>query len=191
MNIKRYLQARKYLLLFLMVLLLIGFGIGMFLGITNIEALRYSVISYASNMGGSSFNYLYFHFFMVIISVLLSFCLIGVPLLCTIIFYEGMSSGFLLGIFSLTYGLKGLLFSVIFLLITKFIYIFLLIFLFSKCLQIARRMIGRFLYKSNNNELLFHLVKGVLVIVIGIIFYDTLLMFTGTKIIQNFSFLLT
>ena len=71
MNIKRYLQARKYLLLFLVVLLLIGFGIGMFLGITNIEALRYSVISYASNMAGSSFNYLYFHFFMVIISVLL------------------------------------------------------------------------------------------------------------------------
>ena len=52
-------------------------------------------------------------------------------------------------------------------------------------------MIGRFLYNSNNNDLMLHLIKGVLVIVIGIIFYDTLLMFTGSKIIQSFSFLLT
>ncbi len=190
MNIKRYLQARKYLLLFLGIIFLIGFGIGMFLGITNIEDLRYSVISYASNMGGASFNYLYFHFFMVVISVLLSFCLIGVPLLCAIIFYEGMSIGFLTSIFGLTYGLKGLLFSVLLLLVTKFIYMLLLIFLFSKCLQIARRMIGRFLYKSKNNELMIHLVKGALVIVLGIIFYDTLLFFCGSKIVQAFSFLL-
>ena len=190
MNIKRYLQARKYLLLFLGIILLIGFGIGMFLGITNIEALRYSVMSYASNMGGASFNYLYFHFFIVVISVLLSFCLIGVPLLCAIIFYEGMSIGFLIGIFGLTYGLKGLLFSVLLLLVTKFVYLFLLIFLFSKCLQIARRMIGRFLYKSKNNELMVHLAKGVLVIVLGIIFYDTLLLLCGSKILKTFSFLL-
>ncbi len=187
---KEYLRKNKYFVLFLAVLLIFGVVIGLYLGISNIEILREEVTYYSENISNRTYNYLLFHFFVFVFGILTSFFAIGVPFLCTLLFYEGMSMGFLLGIFSLTYGIKGFLFSCIFIFLTKFIYLICLLFLFSKCLKIARKMIGKYIYKTDPSIIIIHLVKGCVLCTIIVLLYDLVLWGTGGKILPLFQFLI-
>lgn len=189
-NLKRYLVKNKYLVLFLSILIFFGIIVGLYLGIANINYLKEEVISYTSNIANQSYNYLFFHFFLVVMSIITSFFAIGIPLLCTIIFYEGMSVGFLIGIFTVSYGFPGCLFSLIFIIITKLFYIIALLFLFSKCLGIGRKMIGKYLYKTDPSIIVIHLLKGCACVTVGILIYDILIALFGSKIVALFAFLL-
>ena len=99
-------------------------------------------------------------------------------------------SGFLLAIFAITYGFNGFLFAFIFLLITKLVYLICFCFLFSKCVKIARKMIGKYLYKTDPSLLLVHLLKGVSVFILFVMIYDVLLWWIGKPVITWFQFLL-
>jgi len=189
-NMKLYCFKKRYLLLFLAVLICFGSIVGLYLGIHNIDYLKENVLYYVTNINSQTYNYILIHFFVVTISIITSFIGIGIPFLCTLIFYEGMSIGFLIGLFSITYGLKGILFSLIFLIITKLIYLIILVFLFSKCLNIARKMIGKFIYKTDPSILVKHLLKGCICLTGMLLLYDTLLVLIGNKVISIFQFLL-
>ena len=173
-------------------LILIGFGVivGSYIGIQNISYLKENVLYYATHFQDSSYNYIFIHFTFLVFCTITSFIFIGVPLLCTIIFYEGMSIGFLLSIFTATYSIKGFLYALILIFITKMVYLFILIFIFSKTLLIARKRIGKYLYKTNPNQLILKLVKGCFVLTIILLIYDIFLFFYGKNILQLFQFLL-
>ena len=187
---KEYCKKNRYFILFLAVLLLFGLIIGLYLGISHIDILKEEVTYYVQNISNRTYNYLFFHFFIFVIGILTSFFAIGVPFLCTVIFYEGMSMGFLLGIFSSTYGLTGFLFACIFIFITKLFYLICLLFLFSKCLKIARKMIGKYIYKTDPSIIVIHLVKGCVLATILLLGYDILLWGLGNKILPLFKFLI-
>ena len=188
---KQYFKKNKYLVIFLGVLFLFGILVGLYLGISHIEVLKEHVLYYVSHIADQTYNYLFFHFFVLVLGLVLSFFGIGIPFLCTLIFYEGMSVGFLTEIFSLTYGFSGFLFSFLFLLITKFFYLGCLFFFFSKCLRIARKMIGKYIYKTDPSLLIAHLLKGSLVILSFVIVYDSFLWLSGDKILPLFKVLLS
>ena len=188
---KEYLLKNKYLVLFISVLLLFGVIVGLYLGISHIELLREDINYYVTNINSKTYNYLLFHFFVLVIGVITSFFAIGIPLLCTLIFYEGMSMGFLLGIFTITYQVKGLLFVLIFLIITKLFYLICLIMLFSKTLHISRKMIGKYIYKTDPSIIINHLLKGCMVCIALVLIYDVVLWFSGSYIVSFFKFLLT
>ena len=189
-RLKYYLKQKKYLVLFISVLALSGAIVGLYLGITNIEFLKEDVLYYTSHINNQSYNYILFHFFAVVISIVTSFFAIGIPLLCTLLFYEGMTVSFLIGIFSVTYGISGTLFACCFLIITKLVYFIILLFLFSKCLKIARKMIGKYIYKTDPSIIVSHLLKGCICLTGMLLIYDGFLYLFGSKIITLLSFLL-
>lgn len=187
---KEYIKRNKLYLLFIAVLLIFGIVVGLYFGISHIDSLKEDVLYYTSHIQERSYNYLFFHFFVLVLGVILSFFGIGVPFLCALLFYEGMSIGFLLAIFAITYGFNGFLFAFIFLLITKLVYLICFWFLFSKCVKIARKMIGKYLYKTDPSLLLVHLLKGVSVFILFVMIYDVLLWWIGKPVITWFQFLL-
>ena len=187
---RQYFKKNKYLVLFLGVLFIFGIVVGLYLGISHIEILRENVAYYVEHMQEQSYNYLFFHFFVFVLGLILSFFGIGVPFLCTLIFYEGMCVGFLTGIFSLCFGFSGFLFSFFFLLVTKFFYLGCLFFFFSKCLWIARKMIGKYLYKTDPSLIIVHLLKGSFFLIFLVSIYDIFLWILGNRILLLFQFLL-
>mgnify|MGYP005809495311 FL=1 len=187
---KEYFKKNQYFVLFLAVLLIFGIFVGLYLGVSHIDILKEEVTYFVNNISNRAYNYLFFHFFVFVIGIVTSFLAIGVPFLCTVIFYEGMSIGFLIGIFSVTYGLTGFVFSIIFILITKLFYLICLLFLFSKCLRIARKMIGKYIYKTDPSIIVVHLVKGCALCTFLLVIYDTLLWGFGNKILPLFNFLI-
>ncbi len=189
-RLKYYLKTKKHLILFISILALAGAIVGLYLGVSNIEFLKEDVLYYVSHIKDQSYNYILFHFFAVVISIVTSFFAIGIPLLCTLLFYEGMTVGFLIGIFSVTYGISGTLFALLFLIVTKFVYFVILIFLFSKCLKIARKMIGKYIYKTDPSIYVSHLLKGCICLCIILVCFDLFLFFFGNAIISFLSFLL-
>lgn len=187
---KEYFKKNRYFVLFLAVLLIFGIVIGLYLSISHIDILKEEVAYFAENISSRTYNYVFFHFFVFVVGILTSFFAIGIPFLCTLIFYEGMSIGFLLGIFSLTYGLTGFIFACIFILVTKVFYLICLLFLFSKCLRIARKMIGKYIYKTDPSIIVVHLVKGCALCTFLLIIYDALLWGLGSRILPLFNFLI-
>ena len=188
--LKKFLSRKKYLFLFMGILTFIGILVGLYLSFKNINALKDNVYYYINNYQGLSFNYIYIHFFFLVISFIGSFFIIGLPLLCTLIFYQGISFGFLLGIFSLTLSLKGLLYAIIFYTVTQLFYLIILYFFFIKCFNITRKMIGKMIYKTNPANYLISMTKSCGLLILLQTLYDFCLLLFNKPILNLFAFLL-
>ena len=189
-HIKRFVKNQKYILFFLGTLFVFGIATGLILSLTNIEVLKESVLSYVMNIQTINYNYLLIHFFLLVLCFVTSFLGIGIPFLCALWFYEGLTWGFVFGIFSATYQLGGFLFAFLFIVITKGIYLLLFIFFFLKCLNIARKMIGKYLYKTDPSVALVRLIKGCACIICLAFLNDFLLLLLGGKVVPFFRFFL-
>ncbi len=189
-ELKKYLKKKKYLLLFVGILFSIGLIVGLILSITHINWIQNDILYFANHLESQTYEYTLFHFFLLVVSLFFSFFGIGIPILCTILFYEGMSLGFLIGSFTLCFQLKGLLFSILFYLITKGAYLLILIFFFFKCIEIARKMIGKYIYKTNPSMYIVKMLKGTLILIFFVFLIDSFLYFFATPLITIFRFLL-
>lgn len=188
--LKKFLNRKKYLFLFMSVLLLIGFLIGLYLSVKHIDSLKDSLYYFISNRNNLHLNYLYIHFFFLVISFLFSFFVVGLALLCSLIFYEGMTLGFLIGLFSLTLSFKGGVYAFIFFIFTQLFYLIILFFFFIKCFNIARKMIGKILYKTDPTNYLVLMTKSCGILILAMVFYDFLLFLFSKPLLNVFAFLL-
>lgn len=188
--LKKFLNRKKYLFLFMSVLLLIGFIIGLYLSVKHIDSLKDSLYYFISNKNNLHLNYLYIHFFFLVISFLFSFFVVGLALLCSLIFYEGMTLGFLIGLFSLTLSFKGGVYAFIFFIFTQLFYLIILFFFFIKCFNIARKMIGKILYKTDPTNYLVLMTKSCGILILAMVFYDFLLFLFSKPLLNVFAFLL-
>ena len=188
--LKKFLNRKKYLFLFMSVLLLIGFIIGLYLSVKHIDSLKDSLYYFISNRNNLHLNYLYIHFFFLVISFLSSFFVVGLALLCSLIFYEGMTLGFLIGLFSLTLSFKGGFYAFIFFIFTQLFYLIILFFFFIKCFNIARKMIGKILYKTDPTNYLVLMTKSCGILILAMVFYDFLLFLFSKPLLNVFAFLL-
>lgn len=188
--LKKFLNRKKYLFLFMSVLLLIGFLIGLYLSVKHIDSLKDSLYYFISNRNNLHLNYLYIHFFFLVISFLSSFFVVGLALLCSLIFYEGMTLGFLIGLFSLTLSFKGGVYAFIFFIFTQLFYLIILFFFFIKCFNIARKMIGKILYKTDPTNYLVLMTKSCGILILAMVFYDFLLFLFSKPLLNVFAFLL-
>lgn len=189
--IKKYFIKKKYIILFIGILFIIGIISGLLFSIPNISFLKEHVNYYTINIQNQSYNYLLIHFFLLVVGFSLSFIGFGIPLICTMIFYEGLTYGFLIGMFTSIYGISGFLFSGIFFLITKGIFIFLLSIFFLKCVEIMRKMFGKFIYKTNPFPDIFPYIKSCGYILLLTILIDIFIIILGNKIISIFHFLIS
>lgn len=188
---KKYLKNKKYILLFVATLFVFGIVTGLFLSVSNINHLKDSVMFYAENIREANYNYILIHFFLLVISFVTSFLGIGIPLLCSILFYEGLTCGFLIGIFTVTYQIGGFIYAFLFILILKGIYLILFLIFFFKCLNIARKMIGKYIYKTDVSTLIIRLIKACGCIIFITFLNDLFILLVGDKILPLFHFLLS
>ena len=188
--LKKFLSRKKYLFLFMGILTLIGTLVGLYLSFKNINILKDNVYYYINNRQNLQFNYIYIHFFFLVISFIGSFFIIGLPLLCTLIFYQGLSLGFLLGIFSLTLSIKGFVYAIMFFTVTQLFYLIILSFFFIKCFNITRKTIGKMIYKTNPTNYLVSMTKSCGLLILLQILYDFFLLLFNKPILNVFAFLL-
>lgn len=188
--LKKFLSRKKYLFLFMGILTLIGTLVGLYLSFKNINILKDNVYYYINNRQNLQFNYIYIHFFFLVISFIGSFFIIGLPLLCTLIFYQGLSLGFLLGIFSLTLSIKGFVYAIIFFSVTQLFYLIILSFFFIKCFNITRKTIGKIIYKTNPTNYLVSMTKSCGLLILLQTLYDFFLLLFNKPILNVFAFLL-
>ena len=188
--LKKFLSRKKYLFLFMGILTLIGTLVGLYLSFKNINILKDNVYYYINNRQNLQFNCIYIHFFFLVISFIGSFFIIGLPLLCTLIFYQGLSLGFLLGIFSLTLSIKGFVYAIIFFTVTQLFYLIILYFFFIKCFNITRKTIGKIIYKTNPTNYLVSMTKSCGLLILLQTLYDFFLLLFNKPILNVFAFLL-
>ena len=124
---------------------------------------------------------------MIVISVL-SLTIIGLPVILIYFLYEGVSIGFLLSSFINYSPIKGMLFGTIFIIISKIIYITILIYLLTNTLKYTKSFLKRL--KMTKNELIINQVIKILFCITITLINDIILYFIGNKIITIFKFIL-
>ena len=186
----KYLKKKKYILLFLGVLFVFGVVVGAMIGLSNVGVLESQALYFKEHISEISYQYILLHFFFLALSLFTSYFGIGLPILLTLFFYEGMSFGFVFALFTNTFHIGGFLFAILFLLITKGVYLVLFVLFFFHSFEIARKRIGDFIYKTNScSSLQNHAKAGILLIFFTFLFDIALLLF-GTPLISLFQFLL-
>ena len=123
--------------------------------------------------------------------LILSIFIIGIPLSIFFIFFNGFSIGFIISSLSSIFGFKGLIYSIIHIIINKFVFLFFLYFLFLAMYKIVLLLIKYWVHKEKiNKDEIIHLFKKIILCLLIIIIYDLILYFLGNKIMNLFNFLI-
>ncbi len=132
------------------------------------------------------------HLITIVILLFLSYSIIGMPLILFYLFYECTSLGFLIASFYASFSIKGVIFALIYILISKAIYIICLVYICYIALKITKKLLRVLLLKEQ--ESLYTLLKNLFlklgIALVVIIIYDLFLYFGANKILSFFLFLL-
>lgn len=130
-------------------------------------------------------NFLVFHFVILAVLLLSSITIIGFLLFPFYLLFELICIFYNLIIFTRIFYLKGFIFSLFYILITKGVYIILLLIIFKKLINIVKSVI---LYKSASTKIdlkvtLLQNLKPLIFSAFFIFLNDILLYFVGNKIL--------
>lgn len=114
-----------------------------------------------------------------------SIIIVGVPLMYMYLFYEGFSIGFTIGVFIYLKGIKGIMFYLLFLFVSKLIYIVLILYFIVVSTRFSKSLIY-YLVKRRKDELynsiILHFYRFLIVIIISLI-NSTLIYFFANKVL--------
>lgn len=186
-------SINKKLILIMGILLLIGVGVGVIFVLMLDEATReilfLNINEMIQNLGSNHINNILSDFVALSCLLVLAVFVIGIPLDIFYLFYNGFSIGFVVSSLTIIFGIKGLLYGTFYILITRGLYIFLLLIYNTTILKISRLMIDKFINKESI-ESISMLIKKALLIILLIIFIDIFVYFLGVKILDLGSFLI-
>ena len=162
---------KKYIVALFVAIIIIGIVVG---GNNHLDL---------SNLVAISFSYKYFiYIFLTLLSgITLSY--IGVPLFILILIYEVLSCGIVTSYFVSSYAINGLLFSLVYLLIFKIIYWFLLLLLSFYSLKLIKNnyvYLSKRHQENKNNRKLY--LKKMLIIGSFVLIFNVLIVTLGNKI---------
>jgi len=184
-------KNKKYLN-FVLVIVLIGLAFGFIYYQFLSENIKESITSTLNDY--NSFRYNFIIKDLIIMSLLLvsSFFVIGIPLSIFYLFYESLSIGFLINIFFVSFGIKGLIYSLLYILLNKLITFLLSIIFIYKVINIGRFIIGVFIYKKDEfiKDKIILNFKNSLYIIVFVLIINIILYFISPLIFENLSFLL-
>ena len=187
----KYVKKRRIIVLFASILLILGIIIGFMVAVNSKSSFIPILNQYKDNIKGLTLINLISHFSILAFLLITSIIIIGIPLYIITFFIEGLNVGFLITIFSLIFKIKGFLFSLLFIFFTNLFFLIFLFLLFPKCLEITRNIIGHFLYKKDNEEVILKLVMVGLISILIMFFGDFISFFISPKILKFFHFLLS
>ena len=185
---------RKYCIL-IGIVLIIGITIGIIFTF-KINKSTYKIIAnnlkeWKGSINSFHFNNIFPHLLILILLLVLSSYIIGLPLNIFYIFYNGFNIGFIISSLTKVFGFKGFIFSIIYILIIKGIFIFLFILLMYFYFELGEKITLKFIKKDFHlNGRIGYIIKKCLIIII-IIFINDLIVYTfAGKLLNIFKFLL-
>ena len=188
-------SLNKKICLFFSIIFTIGIIIGfiflIYLEESSKELISLNINEWLQSLSTSHINSILEHIIILSTLAILSVFVIGLPLIIFFVFYNGFSIGFLLMSLIEIFGVKGLIYGLIYLTITKGIYLFFLTIFLLALIKIIILIIKRLIWHQKmNKNLLVTYCKRILICIGVIILSDIILYFGGTKLISIFNFLL-
>lgn len=154
------------------------------------ESLLETIKVYLNEIGDVKFNFILSH--LAVLSVIIVSVWFGLGLILGLVyvFYNGFVLGFILSMFTIVLGFKGFLFGIVYVLITKGVFLFFLLILIVSVIKIGIDVVYSLINKGgvlkSNRNLLF---KRSVVCLAFILVNDLVLYFWGDKMINLFNFL--
>ena len=129
---------------------------------------------------------------LIVMSVILvsSFFVIGLPIVIFYYFYECLSFGFIFNVFIVTFKLKGIIYSLIYIILNRFIYLILMILFIKKIINISSLVIGLLINKNNNNIKIINNFKNAIYIILFVLIINIVIYFISPIVLEKLSFLL-
>lgn len=188
-SLKNNKNLLKVLGLILLLGLLIGFLIYKKMDNTTLISEIKNIESYLYN---NHLNYTLMHF--IIISIMLTCSLTGVGLLIFPIFFlfESISISYNIFIFTEIYHFKGLIYSFLYTIITKTIFIILLLCIFKKLIQTLKNIIKIYTNKETINYK-YSILKNIKALILYLLFIfmnDILIYIIGNKLLLKLTFII-
>lgn len=188
----KWLKSNRSIIKFLLMLFITSILVGIYLYLSKEKLIRESIntelIKMINNLDITRQNNILNHLLIMIVLSVLSLTIIGLPIILIYFLYEGVSIGFLLSSFINYSPIKGMLFGTIFIIISKIIYITILIYLLTNTLKYAKNFLKRL--KMAKNELIINQVLKISFCTTITLINDIILYFIGNKIITIFKFIL-
>lgn len=179
-------KKNKYALVLVLSIFVISLVVGFIYGINN----PYDISEYVKNIDK---NMLFFnHLLIVMLFFFSTISLIGILINGFYIGFEGVSVGFVVSAFFKTYGIKGIIYSLINLVLNKGLFIIILFYLFIVGIKYVKKCLSNIVGLSTDYliVLIKPMVKKYLLIVIFIVVYDLLNYFLLYKLVKYFTFIL-
>ena len=188
-------SLNKKIFIFITTILIIGIITGIlfliFLNEASQEIIFLNINNYLQNINTYTFNNIFIDIIILSCLIILSLFIIGIPLIIFFVFFNGFSIGFVLSSLSIIFGIKGFIYSIIYIIINKSVFTFFLYFLILALFKLMLTIFKHFIYKEKiNKDEIIHLFKKIALCLIIIIIYDVLLYFFGNNIINLFNFLI-
>ena len=188
-------SLNKKVFLFISVLLVIGIISGIlflvFLNEASQEIIFLNINDYLQNLNNFTFNNLFMDITILSSLIILSIFIIGIPITIFFLFFNSFSLGFVIASLSTIFGFKGFIYSLIYLIINKFVYLFFMYFLCLALFKIVLITLKCFIHKEKiNRDEIIHLLKKIGLCLIIILIYDLILYFFGSKLLGLFNFLI-
>lgn len=188
----KWLKSNRSIIKFLLMLFITSILVGIYLYLSKEKLIRESIntelIKMINNLDITRQNNILNHLLIMIVLSVLSLTIIGLPIILIYFLYEGVSIGFLLSSFINYSPIKGMLFGTIFIIISKIIYITILIYLLINTLKYTKNFLKRL--KKAKNELIINQVIKISFCTTITLINDIILYFIGNKIITIFKFIL-
>lgn len=179
-------KKNKYALVLVLSIFVISLVVGFIYGINN----PYDISEYVKNIDK---NMLFFnHLLVVMLFFFSTISLIGILINGFYIGFEGVSVGFVVSAFFRTYGIKGIIYSLINLVLNKGLFIIILFYLFIVGIKYVKKCLSNIVGLSTDYliVLIKPMVKKYLLIVIFSVVYDLLNYFLLYKLVKYFTFIL-
>lgn len=179
-------KKNKYALVLVVSIFVISLIVGFIYGINN----PYDISEYVKNIDKNML--LFNHLLVIMLFFFSTISLIGILINGFYIGFEGVSVGFVISAFFKTYGIKGILYSLINLLLNKGLFIIILFYLFIVGVKYVKKSLSNVVGLSTDYliVLMKPMVKKYLLITIFIVIYDLLNYFLLYKLVKYFTFML-
>ena len=188
-SFKKYQNLLKYLGLLSLLGFLIGFLI--YKKIDN-HLLIAEIKNIANYLSTNHLNYILTHFIAISILLTCSLTVIGLILFPLYFLIECISLSYNIFIFTEIYHFKGLIFSILYIIITKIIFIILLLCIFQKLIKTIKNIIKIYTNKEdiNHKYSLLKNIKAVIIYLLFIFLNDILIYIIGSKILLKLTFII-
>ena len=184
----------KKMYVFMLVILIIGIITGIVFVIMLDEATKeilfLNINEFLQNFSNTNINSGLMHLVILSSLLILSIFLVGGPLLIFYMFYNGFSIGFVVSSITYIFGIKGMLYGSIYILISRLVYIIVLIIFNVNLFKIIKCNIDSLVYKKSNKESLSVFYKRSIVFIGIILINDVILYFGGGMLVNLFNFLI-